>query len=177
MDKNIQRIWYKCSISTLPAGKKGKVSPGFTVYPSMYQYHTHCWHLSTVHRCSFSFREPNALWSLSSSGKWDHTKSGNIHCHHAPTHSCCKADEATEAVLLLGEVVYEQEDSNEGCHHGSHPATRFRLEDLPSKDLLRITIGKHSPCADVRIFTILNLSTVPERNPLEASMSLPCIAS
>jgi hypothetical protein len=43
------------------------------------------------------------------------------------------------------------------------------------KLLLRITkrLRGVAEFADVDILTILNLSTVPERNPLEASMSLP----
>jgi hypothetical protein len=43
------------------------------------------------------------------------------------------------------------------------------------KLLLRITkrLRGVAEFADMDILTILNLSTVPERNPLEASMSLP----
>jgi hypothetical protein len=43
------------------------------------------------------------------------------------------------------------------------------------KLLLRITkrLRGVAEFADVDILTILNLSTVPERNPLEVSMSLP----
>ena len=49
-------------------------------------------------------------------------------------------DRATETkdqgMHLFGQVVYEQEDSNEGRHHGSHSATWFCLKNLSSEVLV-----------------------------------------
>jgi len=69
------------------------------------------------------------LWS-SSVKKWDHTIR-QYTSSHAATHRGCNL-KARTAMLLLGKVVYEQEDSNEGCHHGCHPAAWFCLENLSS---------------------------------------------
>jgi hypothetical protein len=101
----------------------------------------------------------------------------NIH-HHTQRHNrgCDCEPYSQTAVLLLCKVVYEQEDSNEGCHHGRHPPARFRLENLSSEVIVRkkrVLEGEAGLPTYTETLTILNLSTVPERNPLEASMSLP----
>lgn len=94
-------------------------------------------HNPQIHQCSVSFenREPT-LWSLSAK-KWDHTIR-QYTSSHAATHMGCNL-KARTAMLLLGKVVYEHEDSNEGCHHGCHPAAWFRLENLSSKVIVRKT--------------------------------------